>query len=114
MSKLLLDENLSFRLVSSLQTPWPGSTQVDALGLRGAHDRQLWAVAGRDGFALVSKDDDFRQMSLLKGAPPKVIILALGNRGNDAVLRLLFGHQQTIDVFLANGEESVLILQPAD
>ncbi|MGQ0595384.1 MAG: DUF5615 family PIN-like protein [Gammaproteobacteria bacterium] len=38
---------------------------------------------------MVSKDNDFRQMSFVKGPPPKVIWLSVGNAGTDAIARLL-------------------------
>jgi predicted nuclease of predicted toxin-antitoxin system len=37
-----------------------------------------------NGCALVSKDNDFRQLSFLYGAPPKIIWLS-GNAGTDAI-----------------------------
>ncbi|MGL4190640.1 MAG: DUF5615 family PIN-like protein, partial [Sphaerotilus sulfidivorans] len=43
--KLLLDENLSRRLVPSLQAVYPGSSQVDLLDLSGANDHAVWTYA---------------------------------------------------------------------
>ncbi|MDP2823236.1 MAG: DUF5615 family PIN-like protein [Sulfuritalea sp.] len=40
--KLLLDENLSRRLVPFLQYEFPGSTQVALVGLEQADDRTIW------------------------------------------------------------------------
>ena len=77
--KLLLDENLSGRLVESLADLYPGSEQVLLLGLGGAEDGAVWEHAGLHGFIIVSKDSDFRDRSILVGAPPKVIWLRLGN-----------------------------------
>lgn len=109
--KLLLDENLSFRLIGDLQLKYPGSTHVDLVGLRGADDSTLWALAQRNGFALVSKDDDFRQLSLLHGPPPKVILLACGNAGNTAILDLLASHADRMAAFESDADESLLVLQ---
>lgn len=92
MTKLLLDENLSWRLVEKLQPAFPETRHVDDLGLRGASDTELWDVARRDGFMLVSKDDDFRQLGLLRGAPPKILVLANGKPGSAIVPDLLTGH----------------------
>ena len=50
---------------------------------------------------------------MLRGAPPKVIILAIGNRSNDTVLSLLLNNRATVDTFIANEEESLLILRAA-
>ncbi|NMY62928.1 DUF5615 family PIN-like protein [Pseudomonas sp. WS 5018] len=43
--KLLLDENLSRRLVPDLQADFPGSTQVALVGLGQANDRGIWEYA---------------------------------------------------------------------
>jgi len=70
--RFLIDENLSPKLVVSA---YPGSTHVDALGLRGRLDSDVWAAAREGGFAILTKDDDFAGMSVLFGAPPKVVHL---------------------------------------
>jgi len=48
-------------------------THVRDIGLAKAQDREIWTHARDAGFAIVSKDNDFQQMSFLYGAPPKVI-----------------------------------------
>lgn len=79
--KLLFGENPSPSLVGLVREEYPESTHVRDCGLRGAPDRQIWAHARDSGFVIVSKDDDFRQRSLLEGAPPKVVWLQVGNAG---------------------------------
>lgn len=76
---LLLDGNLSLRLVALLGDLYPESTQVELLGYRGATDTMLWELSTSQGYVLVSKDDDCRQRSFSFGAPPKVIWLNVGN-----------------------------------
>jgi predicted nuclease of predicted toxin-antitoxin system len=71
--KLLLDENLSPRLVKLLADAYPGSVHVSEAGLRGAADQRIWEHARAAGYTIVSKDDDFRQRSLFEGTPPKVV-----------------------------------------
>jgi predicted nuclease of predicted toxin-antitoxin system len=79
--KLLFDENLSPSLPGLLRDEYPGSAHVRDLDLHGASDRMIWEHARDDVFAIVSKDDDFRQRSLLEGAPPRVVWLQVGNAG---------------------------------
>ena len=51
--------------------------------------RAIWAHA-RDGkFTVVSKDDDFRSSTLVRGPPPKVIWLQIGNSSTAAVVNSL-------------------------
>jgi len=48
--KLLLDENLSRRIVPALQTAFPDATQVLPLpGLEEANDRAIWEYAKTQG-----------------------------------------------------------------
>lgn len=61
--KLLFDENLSHRLVRILASEFPDSTHVRDIGLRGVEDARLWSHACAHGFAIVSKDSDFRERS---------------------------------------------------
>lgn len=44
-----------------------------------ASDTEVWRWAAEHGYAIVSKDADFHQRSLLFGAPPKVVWLRIGN-----------------------------------
>jgi predicted nuclease of predicted toxin-antitoxin system len=88
--KLLFDENVSPRLTELLAAEYPESTHVRDVGLTGKPDEQIWDYARDNGLTIVSKDDDFRQRSFLKGAPPKIVWLQVGNaecdgQGRDAV-----------------------------
>jgi predicted nuclease of predicted toxin-antitoxin system len=71
--------NLSPRLVSILSAHWPESAHVESINMRGATDEAIWSFARDHGFTLVSKDDDFRSFALVRGAPPKVVWLQIGN-----------------------------------
>ena len=61
--KLLLDENLSERLLPLLSEAFPGSTPIRLLGLGGVDDRAVWDEARSSGSVLLTKDDDFLGMS---------------------------------------------------
>jgi predicted nuclease of predicted toxin-antitoxin system len=108
--KLLLDENLSARLVGLLSDLYPGSSHVTVEGLAGASDEALWVHAARHGFALVTKDEDFHRLSVLRGAPPKVIWVRLGNCATADVARLLrFRAVQIVD-FIEDADATFLAL----
>lgn len=112
--KLLFDENLSPRLVQALEAEYPGSAHVRMLGLRGATDGAIWELARLEAYAIVSKDNDFRQLSFLHGAPPKVIWLSVGNAGTDAILRFLRSQRAEILAFEADTEASLFVLTLAE
>ena len=77
--KLLFDQNLSPKLVNRLANLFPDSTHVQSVGLDCASDDQIWEHARLNGFAVVSKDEDYNNLSVVRGSPPKVIWLQLGN-----------------------------------
>ncbi len=109
--KLLFDENLSPRLVTRLDRVFPGSARVELTGLRGQPDQTLWDYARLHGFTLVSKDNDFRQLSFLMGAPPRIIWLSVGNAGTDVIAKLLEYRIDPIALFHARTDESLLVLE---
>lgn len=83
--KLLLDENLSPRLVARLTDLFPGSSHVHECGLGASPDTVIWDFAASNGFTIISKDLDFHDRSVLRAGPPKVIWLRTGNCSTDRV-----------------------------
>ena len=94
--KLLLDENLSRRIIPFLQTAFPGSSQVVLLGLESASDSEIWQYAKTNGFVIVSRDSDFQERSLVAGRPPQVVWLKIPNRSKTVVLNILLDHHTEI------------------
>lgn len=108
--KLLLDENLSPKLPALLADLYPGSSQIELLGLRGATDTAVWEFAKAEAYVLVSKDNDFRQRSFQYGAPPKVVWLSVGNSGTSIILQLLRESLAEIERFIQQSEAALLVL----
>lgn len=108
--KLLFDANVSHKLVRALANEYPDSAHVRDVGLRGAEDREIWDHARTQGFAVVSKDTDFRERSYVEGFPPKIIWLDVGDAGAVAIATLLRSEFERIERFGAVEETSVLIL----
>ncbi len=77
--------------------------------MRGETDLAIWEFAKREGFTIVSKDNDFRQRSFLLGAPPKVIWLSVGNLGTSTIAAILEQNASRIAAFLEQ-DEGLLIL----
>jgi predicted nuclease of predicted toxin-antitoxin system len=95
--KLLLDENLSRRLLPPLSDTYPDSTHVALVGLERATDMAVWDFAAANGYTIVTKDDDFSALSALRGHPPRIIKLTLGNCDNAHVLSTLLAHSAQIE-----------------
>ena len=79
MIKLLLDENLSRRMLPFLNDLYPNSTQVAMIGLASASDTQLWDYAKFNDYVIVTRDADFEELSIVWGQPPKLIWLKTAN-----------------------------------
>lgn len=108
--KLLLDENLSRRLLRRLADHFPGSLHVADLALQGASDLAIWTAAREGEFVLVSKDDDFQHLALVRGAPPKVVILNIGNASTDAIAERLLERQLVLEAFNADPSSALLVV----
>jgi len=97
--KLLFDQNLSFKLCHHLADLFPGSSQVRLLGLAEADDKAIWELAKAGGFTLVSHDSDFAEIAGLRGPPPKIIWLRIGNQPTSLVAETLRGRAEAIADF---------------
>lgn len=109
--KLLLDQNLSRRLLTELEPLFPGSTQVALCGLDTATDQVLWDYALTNGFCIVTKDADFLELAALRGSPPKILRLNLGNVSNARIKEVLQAQAKPILAFLQDAAEGVLEIE---
>jgi predicted nuclease of predicted toxin-antitoxin system len=108
--KLLFDENLSAILPGSLADLFPASAHLRDLELSGADDSLIWKYAGTHGFSIVTKDDDFRELSILRGAPPKLIMICLGNCTTAQVEQLLRNSAPSLTAFDADQTAALIEL----
>lgn len=108
--RLLFDNNLAPRLVSDLAGVFPGSAHVRDLGMADADDEALWRVARSRDMCIVSKDDDFRQRATVRGHPPKVIVIRIGNCTTNAIRDHLVKNAAAIRAFIDDPEPAVLML----
>ena len=108
--KLLLDENLSDRIIHRIVDLYPDSKHVKFLALTNTDDALIWEYAKANDFVVVSKDSDFHQRSLLYGHPPKFIYLRIGNSPTSKIVRILRDHFGTTIQFWDSETESILVL----
>ena len=108
--KLLLDENLSDKIIYRIVDLYPDSQHVKTLGLINTDDAIIWEYAKANDFVIVSKDSDFYQRSLLYGHPPKFIYLRIGNSPTSKIVQILRDNFDTIAQFEDRESESILVL----
>ncbi len=104
--KLLLDENLSRRLVPFLLHDYPGSSHVCLMGLESASDVDVWNAAKNQDFVIVTRDADFEELSLVWGQPPKVIWLKISNQTRAATLKVLLDNHSKINEALFDMDQA--------
>ena len=108
--KLLLDANISRRLIPRISGTFPDSSHVTLLDLGDATDDEIWRYAIDHGFSIRSKDEDFHQRALVSGSPPKVIWVRLGNYTTSAIEKAIQDGHNTIMAFLEDETASFLTL----
>lgn len=108
--KLLLDQNLSRRLLPVLEEAFPGSRHVVQLGTEQASDIAIWEYAAANDFVIATRDRDFLERSVLLGHPPKILQVRLGNCGVQAVADLFLRHRVVLGEFGVDPDKAYLLL----
>ncbi|MFV9504241.1 MAG: DUF5615 family PIN-like protein [Oscillochloridaceae bacterium umkhey_bin13] len=108
--KLLFDHHLSRKLVSRLADVFPKSSHVAFEGLDQADDIEIWLFAQQNDFAIVTKDADFNDTTTLRGAPPKVIWLRIGNATNADTEQIIRHNQLVLAQFLSDPQSAIFEL----
>ncbi len=106
---LLLDANISWRMVVTLRTHFTSCFHVDNIGLAiPAKDADIWQFALANNLIIVTNDEDFLNFSNLKGFPPKVILLRTGNQSTEFIEDLLIKHKSDIEALDKSQEFGLL------
>jgi predicted nuclease of predicted toxin-antitoxin system len=108
--RLLFDQNLAPGLVARLADLFPGSSHTERVGLAHATDDEVWEFARSSDFILVSKDADFGDLAALRGHPPKVLWLRLGNCTTAEVEALLRSSVEAIRHLYEDAASGILAL----
>ena len=108
--KRLFDQNLSPKLVGLLDPWFPGSIHVQSVTLDCASDDLIWEYSRLNGFAVVTKDEDYNNLSVVRGCPPKVIWLQLGNCSTSQVEAVFRAHLEEIEAFENDPSIGTLVL----
>jgi predicted nuclease of predicted toxin-antitoxin system len=77
--KYLIDNQLPVALVRQLRAHGLESNHVAEFGMDQGSDRAIWQYAADNGFAIVSKDEDFLHLAGADPAGPPFIWVRLGN-----------------------------------
>jgi predicted nuclease of predicted toxin-antitoxin system len=107
--KLLVDQNISFRLVSRLEVEFPLMSHVKDHGLIDKNDYSIFDFARSNHFdAIVTLDTDFFRILLERGTPPRIIWLRISNASTSILAQKLLEQKAQILAFLANPNVELL------
>jgi predicted nuclease of predicted toxin-antitoxin system len=109
--KLLFDEHISFRTVRGIRDLFPDARHLKFFDLEEAPDLEIWSFAKKNGYAIVTKDDDFRELSMAFGHPPKVIWIKAGNIKKSSFENFLRDKAVVIRDFTEAETGSLLVLR---
>jgi predicted nuclease of predicted toxin-antitoxin system len=107
--KLLLDENLPAALTSALDDVFPGSTHVLTLGFGQTPDIEVYRYAAKHGFTILTKDSDYDALSGRHGAPPKVILLKIGNMLADDLWQFVRVRRTDFAAFISSADDERIL-----
>jgi len=77
--RFLVDAQLPPALARFLESQGHEARAVREVGLREADDTAIWDFAVRDGWIIVTKDEDFPERVMNSRTPPQIVWLRIGN-----------------------------------
>ena len=106
--KLLLDENLSWRLIKKLSPFFDEIIHASDIEInQPADDISIWNFAMKNHYMIISKDDDFEKIVLLRKAPPKLIYLKTYNLDTKNLIDLIIENLGKIKEFEISKENDI-------
>jgi predicted nuclease of predicted toxin-antitoxin system len=111
--RLLLDANLSHRLMGSVEVLFPGSLHIKQTGLpSGASDLEVWQYAKEKGFVILTADSDFLLLTEKFGFPPKVIWLESCDYPTTVAARVIQENAAVLAQFDRNDQPLLILRAP--
>ncbi len=107
--KLLFDANLSPELAKIFSKAYPKSSHVFHFGLE-KDDKLIWEFARLNDFVIVTKDNDFVNLSNIFGSPPKVIFIKRENCPTKTIESILKLHREAIESFIQEDKDLGLLI----
>ena len=107
--RLLLDQNLSWRLIRLLEPNFPDVVHVSTIGLSQATDQQIWIYAMLHQFIIVSKDSDFQNFIPGNNSFPKFIWVKIASARTATIAQSLIDHFDHIAAFAQSTTVGLLI-----
>jgi len=102
--KLLIDQNISHRILSLISHAFPDVQHVREHGLSNADDYDIFMHARHHRYDAVITLDDFVRLLNTYSAPPKIIWLRTGNCSTSFLAEILINKSDSIEQFVRSEE----------
>lgn len=106
--KILLDQNLSYRLINLLSDYYTDVAQVGRLGMAQTDDGMIWQYARVHDYILVTYDAYFQERNLVSGNPIKIIWLRVKDIRTDNIRKLLINRVAEVKQLYESDAQSCL------
>lgn len=103
--RLLLDENVSWRLAAYLRPHCEVVLHVRDVGLDESPDTSIWRYARQHGYDLLTKDEDFVRLLVAEGFPPRVVALQNAQVPVKTLAEFLLARLPQLEAFLVGQTE---------
>ena len=110
--KLLLDANISWRVAKIVSPYFAECIHINTIfSTTSVTDISIWNYALDESYLIVTNDEDFLNLLLVKGFPPKIILLRTGNQNNLQLAQLIIKHKTDIEQLFYSDELGILELR---
>ena len=106
--KLLFDQNISYRNPKLISNKFLHAQHVSEVGLEDSTDMTIWEFAKSNGYTIVTFDSDYYDLSIIKGCPPKIIWLRIGNASSSRIAKVLNEDFDLIKAFITDDSYKVI------
>ncbi len=110
MLAFLIDTQLPPMLATRLKSK--GCDAIHTTAFPNGHlldDKTIRLIAVQQSRVIITKDSDFLDYYLLKGSPPRLLMLEFGNIRNKALLNLMDAHFESIVSLFDSGADAVAL-----
>ena len=108
--RLLLDENISWRLAARLRPHCAAVLHVRDIDLDNSPDTSIWRYARQHGYDVLTKDEDFLRLVLAEGFPPRVVAVQNAQVPVATLAAFLLARLPQLRAFLEEQTEFGLLL----
>ena len=83
-------------LMAMINHLFPDTRHISTIDTKSKEDIKIWEYAKQNNYVILTKDEDFNDLSFLKGFPPFVIWLNIGNCSTNTIEKIIIENNKYI------------------